>query len=90
MQITTLQLKRENDYSQDKGKLIGTIGLQGTSGSQTMTLSDAAVLALLTCIQKEVLQTARKNAARTEEAFKEAIDGGLLLAADGSTALGQF
>lgn len=74
MKVERLEIARTASYETPANTLVGRITLKGDSGSQTITLSNGALMSIFNIIRQEVLSTARSNAEMTNRAIQDAAD----------------
>ena len=82
MQVKELSIARRPSYdSEFPNQLVGVVTLTGPSGSQTITLSNAALGRIFSVITAEVQDTARRNAEQVRRGLSDAAEEPLLLEA---------
>ena len=84
MRVEELKIDRENSYSDNPGKLRGTIKMKDDlKGSIEVPLTPAAISVLLKSVQGVVIDNFKDMARDVPKALESAQDEGLLLELDG-------
>ena len=81
MQVTRLEIKRQESYEPDPGQLKGIVTLTGTAGKQSLVLSAGSISRIFEVIKEDALAQARVQAKSADRALQEAADEPLLLVA---------
>ena len=81
MQVTRLEIKRQESYEPDAGQLKGIVTLTGTAGKQSLVLSAGSISRIFEVIKEDALAQARVQAKSADRALQEAADEPLLLVA---------
>jgi hypothetical protein len=79
MKVTRLEVKRQESYEPDAGQFKGIVTLTGSSGQQTVVLSNQGLARIFGVIAQEVTDTARKAAAEVKRGMEDAMNEPLLL-----------
>ena len=79
MNIESFEFRKQESYASFRpGEMIGKVKLSGTTGSQEIILSNAAMVQVFIAIRADLISTSKRNAEMTTRAVDEAINGPLL------------
>ena len=81
MQVTRLEIKRQESYEPDPGQLKGIVTLTGPAGKQSLVLSAGSISRIFEVIKEDALAQARLQAKCADRALQEAVDEPLLISA---------
>ena len=81
MQVTQLEIKRQESYEPNAGQLKGIVTLTGAAGKQSLVLSAGSISRIFEVIKEDAVAQARVQARSADRALQEAADEPLLLVA---------
>lgn len=81
MQVTRLEIKRQESYEPDAGQLKGIVTLTGTAGKQSLVLSAGSISRIFEVIKEDALAQAKMQAKVADRALQDAADEPLLIGA---------
>ena len=81
MQVTRLEIKRQESYEPDPGQLKGIVTLPGAAGKQALVLSAGSISRIFEVIKEDAVAQAKVQAKSADRALQDAADEPLLLAA---------
>lgn len=81
MKIVSLKIETQPSYAANAGQMVGTVSLEGPTGSQSIVLSNAALSRIFGVIGADITESTRRNALMVKAAVDDAVHGPLLAAA---------
>ena len=81
MQVTRLEIKRQESYEPDAGQLKGIVTLTGPAGKQSLVLSAGSISRIFEVIKEDAVAQAKVQARSADRALQEAADEPLLISA---------
>lgn len=81
MNVTRLEIKRQESYETDAGQLKGIVTLTGAAGMQSLVLSPGSISRIFEVIKEDAVAQAKMQAKAADRALQDAADEPLLLAA---------
>ena len=89
MQVTRLEIKRQESYEPDAGQLKGIVTLTGPAGQQSLVLSAGSISRIFEVIKEDALAQAKAQARSADRALQEAADEPLLISASEVKGIGS-
>ena len=89
MQVTRLEIKRQESYEPDAGQLKGIVTLTGHAGQQSLVLSAGSISRIFEVIKEDALAQAKVQARSADRALQEAADEPLLISASEVKGIGS-
>lgn len=89
MQVTRLEIKRQESYEPDPGQFKGIVTLTGTAGKQSLALSAGSISRIFEVIKEDALAQAKVQARSADRALQEAADEPLLISASEVKGIGS-
>ena len=89
MQVTRLEIKRQESYEPDAGQLKGIVTLTGPAGQQSLVLSAGSISRIFELIKEDALAQAKAQARSADRALQEAADEPLLISASEVKGIGS-
>ena len=88
MQVTRLEIKRQESYESDAGQLRGIVTLTGTAGQQSLVLSAGSISRIFEVIKEDAVAQAKVQARSADRALQDAADEPLLIGASEVKGIG--